>query len=112
MILKVVLRLVVYAAAILVIARLVPGIHITSFTAAIIVAILWALISVTLRPILLLLTLPINFLSLGLFTFVLNALLFWFVALLAPGFTVSGFIPALEGSVLLTIVGWILHAML
>lgn len=112
MILKVLLRLVIYAVAILVIARLVPGIHITSFTAAILVALLWGLISVTLRPILLLLTLPINFMTLGLFTFVLNALLFWLVAGLTPGFTVAGFIPALEGSVLLTIVGWVLHAML
>ena len=98
--------------AILVIARLVPGIHITSLSAAIIVAFLWGLINITLRPILILLTLPINLLTLGLFSFILNALLFWLVALVAPGFTVSGFIPALQGSVLLTLVGWVLHAVL
>ena len=109
---KAILRLVIYAAAVLVIARLVPGISITSFYSAIFVALLWALIGITLRPILVLLTLPINLLSLGLFSFILNALLFWLVAVLAPGFAVSGFIPALEGSVLLTLVGWVLHAVL
>jgi len=62
------------------------------------VAVVWGLIALTLRPILFILTLPINFMTLGLFTFVLNALLFWFVAGLIPGFSVAGFIPALEGS--------------
>lgn len=109
---KIIVRLVLYAVALLAIAKVVPGITITSFYAALLVALLWGIVGLTLRPILLLLTLPINVLSLGLFSFVLNALLFWFVALFAPGFAVSGFIPALEGSILLTLVGWALHAVL
>lgn len=109
---KAVLRLVITAGAFLIIAQVVPGVHITSFTTAVVVAVLWGLVTLIIRPVLLLLTLPINFLSLGLFTFVLNALLFWVVAALVPGFTVSGFIPALEGSVLLSVVGWALHAVL
>ena len=110
MIFKALIRLVVTAAAFLVIAKVVPNITVDSFLVACIVALVWGGISLTLRPILAILTLPINLLTLGLFTFVLNALLFWLTAALVPGFTVSGFIPALEGSVLLTLVGWVLHA--
>ena len=112
MIVKIFVRLLVMAAALLAIAHVVPGITVTNFYIALVVAVLWAIISVTLRPVLMLLTLPINLLTLGLFTFVLNALLFWFLASFVAGFGVAGFIPALEGSVLLTLVGWVLHAIL
>lgn len=109
---KIILRCILVAAALLLIAHVVQGISISNFYIALIVAMLWGLISVTLKPVLMLLTLPINLLTLGLFTFVLNALLFWFLASFVAGFSVAGFIPALEGSVLLTLVGWTLHAIL
>ncbi len=109
MFLKLLLKLFVYTIALLAIARLVPGIAITSFYTALVVAVLWAIVSVTLKPLLVLLTLPINLLTLGLFTFVLNALLFWFLSTFVAGFTVAGFIPALEGSFFLSLVGWVLH---
>lgn len=107
--LKILLKLFVYTIALLAIGQLVPGIAITSFYTALIVAVLWAVVSVTLKPILVILTLPINLISLGLFTFVLNALLFWFLSTFVAGFTVAGFIPALEGSFALSLVGWVLH---
>ena len=110
--LKLFLKLVVYTAALLTIGQFVPGIAITSLYTAAIVALLWAVVSVTLKPILFILTLPINLITLGLFTFVPNALLFWFLATFVAGFTVAGFIPALEGSFLLSLVGWMLHAVL
>ena len=110
MLLKLLLKLMVYTAALLVIAQLVPGISIISLYTALVVAVLWAVVSVTLKPVLVILTLPINFLTLGLFTFVLNALLFWFLSTFVAGFTVAGFVPALEGSVALSVVGWVLHA--
>ncbi len=107
---KVIVRLLIYAGALFVIAQVVEGVTITSFYTALIVAVLWGVIGLTVRPILSILTLPINLLTFGLFSFVLNALLFWFLATFVAGFGVAGFIPALEGSVLLTIVGWVLHA--
>jgi putative membrane protein len=109
---KLILRLLITTGALLLIGMFVPGIAITSFYTALIVAVLWGLISVTLRPLLLILTLPINLLTLGLFTFVLNALLFWFLASFVAGFSVEGFVPALEGSVALTLVSWVLHTVL
>ncbi len=106
---KIIIRLVLYAAAILLIGAFVPGIHISNFTSALLVALVWGVISVTLRPILGLITLPINFITLGLFSFILNALLFWLMTIL-PGFTVDNFIAALQGSVMLTLAGWVFQA--
>lgn len=112
MLLRAILRLMSTAGALLLIAHLVAGIEIVDFYTALIVALLWGLITLTIRPLLLLLTFPITLLTLGLSTFLLNALLFWFLSTFVAGFTIAGFIPALEGSVLLTLVGWVLHAVL
>jgi|SRR5579872_3031445 len=108
-ILRAVIRILVVACALLAIASIVPGISIASVYTAVIAALLWGLISLTLKPILTILTLPITILTLGLFSLVVNALLFWFLATFVAGFTVSGFIPALAGSFLLSLVVWVLH---
>jgi putative membrane protein len=110
-ILKALLRLLVTAAVVLAIAYVIPGVHVSSVLVALIVALVWGVITLIVRPILFILTLPINFLTFGLFTFILNALLFWLTAALVPGFSVSGFIPALQGSVILAVVGWVLHTL-
>ncbi len=107
---KAIVWVVAIAATLIGVAHIVPGIAITGWQTALVVAVVWGLVTLLVRPVLMLLTLPITILTLGLFSFVLNALLFWFVAYFVPGFSVSGFIPALEGSVLLTVVGWLLHA--
>lgn len=109
---KVLIHILGIAGALLLIAEFVPGVTISSFYTAVIVALCWGVMSVTIRPVLGILTLPINMLTLGLFSFVLNALLFWLLAVLVPGFSVAGFIPALSGSVILLIVSWALHAAL
>ncbi len=107
---KILAHILVTAGALLLIANFIPGIGVASWTVAIIAALVWGVISVTIRPILNLLALPINLLTFGLFSFVINALLFWAMAAFLPGFSVSGFIPALEGSVILMIVAWVLRA--
>jgi len=109
---KVLIRIFATAGALLLIAKFVPGIVISGFYTAVVVALCWGVISLTVRPLLGLLTLPINLLTLGLFSFVLNALLFWLLAMLVPGFSVAGFIPLLQGSVILLLVSWALHAAL
>lgn len=109
---KALIYIVVTAGTLLFLPQFISGISISGWYTALVVALIWGLFSITVRPILSLLTLPINFLTLGLFSFILNALLFWFVAALVPTFSVSGFIPALEGSVILLLVSWILHAAL
>ncbi len=98
------------AVTLLLISRNIPGILVESMYTAVVVAVIWGILGLTVRPVLRLLTFPINILTFGLFSFVLNALIFWFLATFIAGFHVYGFIPALEGSLILAIVAWALHA--
>lgn len=87
---------------------LVPGITIQSFLSALIAALVLGLINALIKPILIILTLPVNILTLGLFTFVINALLFWFASSLVPGFEVADFASAFWGALFMTIASWII----
>lgn len=105
------LRWVLNALALLLVTRIVPGVSVDGFYAALIVALVLGIVNALIRPILIFLTLPINMLTLGLFTLVLNALLFWFVSTLVKGFTVSGFAAAFWGALVLWTVSWITNAL-
>lgn len=94
------------AAALLLVAHLVPGIHV-GHIAALIAAIVIGLINAILRPILVILTLPITILTLGLFIIVINAALFMLAAGIVPNFTVHGWQAAIVGSILYAILGWV-----
>lgn len=93
--------------SILLVARLVPGVSVDGLTTTLIVALVLGLINITLKPILFVLTLPITILTLGLFAFVLNALLLWFVASFVEGFHIDGFVPALIGALIISLVTWL-----
>ena len=94
----------VSAVVILLLSYLLPGITVAGFVSALLVALVWGLLNAFIKPILLVLTLPINILTLGLFTFILNALLVMLVAAVVPGFRVANFWWALLFSVLLSLV--------
>lgn len=98
--------------AVLAAAEFVPGFHIASFYTAAIVAILLGVIGITLRPILLILTLPINLLTLGLFSFVINAGILLLLASFVEGFSIEGFVPALVGGIVIAIIQWVVHKLL
>jgi putative membrane protein len=98
----------VAALALLITAYFVPGLEFDSFISAAIAAVVLGLINAIVRPILVLLTLPLTLVTLGLFLFVINALMLWLVGFLTPGFTVAGFLPALLGSIVLTLVSTLL----
>lgn len=100
------------AATLLVLSNIGIGISVASFYIAIIVAIIWGLMNLTVGPLINLLALPINILTLGLFSFVVNALLFWFISSFVQGFHVAGFIPALMGSVVLSAVSYVVRHLL
>ena len=106
---KILVHILATALTLLVISQLSIGVTVSNFYIAIIVALIWGVVMLIIRPVLGLLTLPINILTLGLFSFVLNALLFWFIASFVQGFEVAGFISALLGSVILSAVSWVLH---
>lgn len=99
----------VSALAILVTAYILPGVQVSSFTAALLAAVVLGIINAVIRPILLILTLPINILTLGLFTFVINALVIILTSHLVPGFKVNGFWWALLFSIVLSIINAFLH---
>ena len=107
-----ILRWVLNAAALLLVAYIYPGVTVDSFLAALIAALVLGLVNAVIRPLLVILTLPVTVLTLGLFLFVINALLFWFVANVVQGFHVAGFWAALLGSIIYsivtTVVGWVL----
>ena len=87
------------------VAWIIPGISIENFWAAMIAAIVIALINAVIKPVLILLTLPINIMTLGIFTLIINAVLFMFAAYLVPGIEVNSFLSAFIGSILLSILG-------
>ena len=87
---------------------IIDGISISDARTAIIAALLFAVINFAVKPILNVLTLPLNILSLGLFGLLINVALFWFVASIIDGFTVANFMAAFWGALALTVANWIL----
>ena len=90
--------------ALMLVAYLYSGVTVTGFVPALIAALVLGLVNAVIRPILVILTLPVTLLTLGLFIFVINALMFWLVAELVPGFRVTGFMAALIGSLMFSVI--------
>jgi putative membrane protein len=102
----------VNAVALIALPYLMSSIRVDSFAAALIAALVLSLINTFIRPLLVLLTLPATVLTLGLFIFVINGLLFWFVGSFVQGFHVAGFWSAVGGAILYSIISWALSALL
>lgn len=94
-----------------IVSRILPGFQVDDFSAALFAVIIVGLVNALIKPILALLTLPINILTLGLFSLVLNALMLLLASSITPGFQIDGFGTALIGSILLTIVTTLLHSL-
>lgn len=109
---KMLLRIVAVALTLLALPGILPGLSVTDFYAALVAALVLGVINLFVRPVLLLLTLPLTILTLGLFTFVLNGLLLWLVASFVPGFEVAGFLTAFIAALLLTLVKWLVDTLL
>ncbi|MCA9366419.1 phage holin family protein [Candidatus Kaiserbacteria bacterium] len=109
---KMISRVLIGALALLLAANFIPGIEVMGLYTAIITALILGLLNMIVRPVLIVLTLPVTILTLGLFTFVINAALFWFAASFIEGFAVAGFVPALLGSIFVSIVSAIGNALI
>jgi putative membrane protein len=107
-----ILRIVVYTLALLVAAHVVPGIRLDGLASALVAGLLLGLVNAIVRPILVVLTFPITLLTLGLFLLVLNAFCLWLVSVFVPGFNVAGFWPAFWGALIVSVVSWILTALI
>ena len=107
---KIIVRWLLLAAALLLVAHLYPGVSVASFGSALIAALVLGLFNTLVRPLLVLLTLPVTLLTLGLFLFVINALMFWAAASVLDGFNVAGFSAALIGSLIYSVCGMVIDA--
>jgi putative membrane protein len=100
------------AIALLALPHLLPSIHVASFATALGVAVVLGLINAVIRPVLLLLTLPVTLLTLGLFIFAINGMMFMLAAWLLEGFVVDGFLAGVIGSALYSVISWLLTRLL
>ena len=100
------LRLFLNALAVMLVTYLVPGVIVSDFPHAFIAALVLGVINALIRPVLTLLSLPVTILTLGFFTLVINAFLFWLAAELVPGFQVQGFAAAFWGGLVFWLVSW------
>ena len=105
---KIIVRWMLLAAALLLVANLYSGVSVPSFGAALWAAFVLGLFNTLVRPLLVLLTLPVTLLTLGLFLFVINALMFWAAASVLDGFNVAGFSAALIGSLIYSLCGMVI----
>ena len=100
------------AIALLGVAYIYPGVQVQDWKSAAIAALVLGLVNTLVKPFLVLLTLPVTILTMGLFLFVLNALLFWGVAEVLPGFNVNGFWAAMLGAILYSLMAWLLSQLI
>ena len=109
---KLILRWVINTLAIMLLPYVLSGITVRGFYAALIAALILGLVNAIIRPLALLLTLPVNIVTLGLFTLVINALMLWLVSSIVRGFDVAGFWPAFWGALILWLVAWLTNSLL
>lgn len=109
---KLIIKWLLLAAALVLVAHVYPGVEVKSFGTALIAAFVIGLFNVVLRPVLVVLTLPVTLVTLGLFLFIINALMFWAAAEVLSGFQVHGFWAALLGSLIYSVLGMVIDSAL
>lgn len=107
---RLVLRWIINACALLAVAYVLPSVHVDGFATALAAALVLGLVNAVIRPIMLLLTLPVTVLTLGLFILVVNGLMFWLASSFVQGFHVNGLMGAIFGAVVYSFVSWLLSA--
>lgn len=104
---KILIKWLISTLAILLTAYLIPDISVTSFYIALIIALILGFINAVIRPLIVILTLPINIVTLGLFTFIINGFFFWLLATFIKGFEVGGFWTAVLGALIISVISWL-----
>lgn len=107
----IIIRLIINALAVYITSQILPGVSINNFLTAITVAVILGVINTIIKPILIILTLPLNILTLGLFTFIINGFIILLTSSLVPGFTVQNFWWAILFSLVISIVSWFLQSL-
>ncbi|MEW6262985.1 MAG: phage holin family protein [Thermodesulfobacteriota bacterium] len=107
-----VLRWFISALSLLLVSHLVPGFEVRSLFSALVAAVVLGILNAVVRPLLIILTLPLTFLTLGLFVFVINALILWLMSGIIKGIEIAGFWPALGGAIILSLINWLTSSMI
>ncbi|MBP6926591.1 MAG: phage holin family protein [Candidatus Pacebacteria bacterium] len=105
---KIIIHWLILTLAVLATPFIVSGIHVNSLLTAVVVAAILGFINTVIKPIVTILTLPINIITLGLFSVILNGLFFWFVAGVVSGFTIDSFTAAILGALVISVLNWIM----
>ncbi len=103
---------IINAAALFALPYIFPSIHVSSFTAALVATVVLGLVNTLIRPLLVILTLPVTVLTLGLFILVINGLLFWLVGSWLQGFQVDGFWAGVLGAIVYSVISWLLSSLI
>ena len=104
-----ILRFLSIVATLILLPYILPGIYVSGIYTAIVIALFWALANITIKPALVLITLPIQFLTLGLASLLINGFIFWFLATFIKGFEVKNFLMAILGALILSVVNTVIH---
>ncbi len=111
-IIRIIIKWLLLSASVFLAAYIIPGITVTGWTVALIAGLVLGFINLFIKPVLTILTIPINIITLGVFGIILNALLFWAVEYFVVGFDVANLLAAILGSILVSIVMWFAHMFL
>jgi putative membrane protein len=106
---KLIISWIVNAIALVIVSKIIPGIYVRDFSVALLAGMIFPLFNVSLKPLIILITLPLNFLSLGIFTLFINGFLFYLVSKIIAGFTISGFWSAFWGALFFSITNFVLN---
>lgn len=109
---QILVALLLNALALIITANIVPGFRVADFTTAVLAAIVLGVINTFIKPVLVVLTLPLNVLTLGLFSFVVNAVVLWLAAAVVSGLTIEGWMPAILAAVVLSLVSTVLSMLM
>lgn len=109
---KIIVRVLIFSLAVFVASYFVNGVFVTGVVPALIAGALLSILHFIIKPVLQIITLPINLITFGLFALILNSIFFWFVSTLIPGLSVANFIAAFWGAVVVSVVNWIFDSMI
>lgn len=104
---KIVVKIVIVALAIMGLPKFVPGISVSGFYYALLASVVIGVVNLLIKPLIALITLPVNIFTLGLFGLLVNGGLLWLVALYVPGFSIDGYLPAFIGALAIAVINWI-----
>jgi len=109
---KFIIKIIIVALVVVGVSYFIPGISVTDYLTALLFALILGVVNVLVRPLVMLLSLPIRWLTLGLFTLIVNALMFWLASIVVPGIIIDSFFSAFLGALIVGVISWLVNQLL